>query len=59
MAQCRDCGLDDLELRFTAWGLWLYGMGRPHFCGAWRRQRAVQAFYAGLYDPQISLRKAA
>ena len=59
MAQCRDCGRDDLEWLETAFGWLLYGSGRPHICGKRRRWRAVQAFYRGLYDVRRSWRKAA
>ena len=59
MAQCRDCGRDDMEWLETAWGWWLYLGDRPHVCGRFRRQRAVYMFARGLYDLKIKLKRAA
>jgi|HubBroStandDraft_1064217.scaffolds.fasta_scaffold73164_2 hypothetical protein len=59
MATCRDCGLDDLEWIETEWGYVLFAEDVPHVCGAFRRFRAVQAFYRGLYDLREAWKKAA
>jgi hypothetical protein len=59
MPICDKCGKRGLTWIDSDWGWMLYLGASPHFCGKWRRLRAVQAFYRGLYELRKKGKKAA